>query len=160
MAVISATVAYAEAPSRLTNVFRIILAIPHIIVSSVWGYAAEIIAVIQWFAIVFTGRRNEGMFRFQSDWFAYAARVLNVYTLHLYDVYPAFGTDRGPVPMDVERASYEEPADRLTNGLRFIWIIPAAIIGIGIAIALAAVLFVTWWAILFTAYCAACSTSP
>ena len=52
--------------------------------------------------------------------------------------------------MDVEPRRYEEPADRLTNGLRFIWIIPAAIIGIGIAIALAVVLFITWWAILFT----------
>jgi hypothetical protein len=148
MAMISANVAYAEARNRLTNAFRVILAIPHLIVSAVWGYAAEIISVIQWFAIVFTGRRNEGMFRFQADWFAYAARV-NAYTYHLYDVYPPFGTDRGPVPMDVQ-AAYEEPADRLTNGLRFIWIIPAAIIGFGIAIALAAVLFVTWWAILFT----------
>ena len=44
--------------NRLTNAFRLILAIPHLIVSAVWGYFAEILAFVQWFIIVFTGKRN------------------------------------------------------------------------------------------------------
>ena len=51
-------ISYSEARSRLTNAFRIISAIPHLIVAAVWGYFAEILAFIQWFIIVFTGKRN------------------------------------------------------------------------------------------------------
>ena len=57
-------------------------------------------------------------------WLGYDSRVYG-YVYLLYDPYPAFGTD-GEVPM--RSAWYAEPANRLTNGLRFIWIIPAAII--------------------------------
>ena len=148
MSIVTADVQYAEPRNRLTNAFRWILAIPHLIFAGLWGYAAEIVAVIQWFIIVFTGKRNEGIWEFQRSWFAYSARV-TAYTYHMFDVYPAFGTDPGAAPMAVD-VQNEEPADRLTNGLRFVWIIPAAIIGFGIAIALAVVLFITWWAILFT----------
>ena len=47
--------------------------------------------------------------------------------------------------------SYEEPANRLTNGLRFFWIIPAAIVAaIIVAIAAAVVLVISWFTIVIT----------
>ena len=106
--------------------FRIILAIPHLIIVQVWAYLTEILAVIQWFIVLFTGRRNEGLWNLQNAWLGYYCRVYGYVDL-LYDPYPAFGTDPGPVPVRTQ-FSYDEPADRLTNGLRFIWAIPAIVI--------------------------------
>ncbi|MEO7370172.1 MAG: DUF4389 domain-containing protein, partial [Ilumatobacteraceae bacterium] len=98
MSQVSYDVTYAESRNRLTVAFRIILAIPHLIVSQVWGYLAQVLGVIQWFVIVFTGKRNEGMWNLQQGWLGYYARV-NGYTGLLYDQYPAFGTDPGSVPV-------------------------------------------------------------
>ena len=42
--------------SRLTVFFRLILLIPHVIVTSLYGIVAFIAVVIAWFAALFTGR--------------------------------------------------------------------------------------------------------
>jgi hypothetical protein len=141
-------VTYEESRNRLTVAFRIILAIPHLIVSQVWGYLAEILAVIQWFIIVFTGKRNEGIWNLQQSWLGYYARVLG-YTNLLYDQYPAFGTDPGSVPVR-SAISFEESGDRLTTGLRFLWIIPALVIGLLVGIAGFFVVLISWFAIVIT----------
>ena len=148
MSSIGYDVTYQEQRNRLTNAFRIILAIPHLIVSQVWGYLAQILGVIQWFVIVFTGKRNEGMFNLQQSWIGYYSRVVG-YTSLLYDPYPAFGTDPGNAPVRTE-ISFEESANRLTTALRFLWIIPAAIIYIFVGIGGAVVTLISWFAILFT----------
>jgi hypothetical protein len=149
MAEVSYDVEYAERRNRLTTAFRIILAIPHLIVMQVWMYLTEILAVIQWFIILFTGKRNGGIWRLQEAWLGYSARVLGYVEL-LYDTpYPPFGTDRTgpPVRYSLEQ---QEPPNRLTNALRIIWAIPAIIIGIGIYIAMVVVAIISWFAILFT----------
>jgi Domain of unknown function (DUF4389) len=148
MAMLSADVRYGEPRRRLTNAFRWILAFPHLIVVGVWGYLAEILGVIQWFIVLFTGKRNRGMWDLQWAWLGYSARVY-AYVYHLFDEYPRFGTDVGAVPMGVDLV-YDEPANRLTNGLRFIWAIPAMLFSIVLAIALFAVLIVTWFVIVIT----------
>ena len=99
-----------------------ILVIPHLIVSYFWGIVAEVVAIPQWFIIVFTGKRNEALWELQWSWLSYAGRVTSYHYL-MFDEYPAFGTDQSKVPM-VQDLGYAEPASRLTNGLRFIWIIP------------------------------------
>lgn len=139
---------YIDPRNRLTVAFRLILAIPHAIFMGVWQYAAEISAVIQWFFCVFTGKHNDGLWRFAESYLGYSARV-NGYMGLMYDEYPKFGTDSTGSPVHYSLA-YDEPANRLTVGLRFLWIIPAAIIGIGIAIASAVVSIICWFAILFT----------
>jgi hypothetical protein len=141
-------VTYEEQRNRLTVAFRFILAIPHLIVSQVWGYLAQIVGVIQWFIIVFTGKRNEGLWNLQQSWLGYYSRVVGYLSL-LYDPYPAFGTDPGNAPVRTE-ISYEESANRLTNVLRFLWIIPALIVAIFVGIASAVVTMISWFAILFT----------
>ena len=85
---------------------------------------------------------------------------MTAYQYLMFDEYPAFGTDQRKVPM-VQDLSYGEPASRLTNGLRFIWIIPALILGIIFGIAMSVVLLIAWFAILFTGHVPAwrCSTS-
>jgi Domain of unknown function (DUF4389) len=148
MSMFTYDVEYQEPRNRLTVAFRIILAIPHLIVSQVWGYLAQILAFVQWFIILFTGKRNEGIWKLQESWLGYYARVVGYVDL-LFDQYPAFGTDVGPVPVQ-SAISYEEPANRLTNALRLIWIIPALIVGVVMGLIGAVVLLVSWFAIVIT----------
>jgi hypothetical protein len=148
MSALSYDVAYEESRNRLTVAFRIILAIPHLVVAQVWGYLAEILAVVQWFIVVFTGQRNEGIWNLERSWLDYYCRVLG-YTNLLFDPYPAFGPDAGSTPVRSD-ISFEASANRLTNGLRFIWIIPAAIIAALLGIAGAVVIVISWFAIVIT----------
>jgi Domain of unknown function (DUF4389) len=141
-------VGYVEARNRLTVGFRFILAIPHLIVAQVWGYLAQVLAVVQWFIVLFTGERNEGIWDLQRSWLHYYGRVLG-YTYLLFDTYPAFGTDPGQVPVRSD-ITFEGAADRLTNGLRFIWIIPAALLGFVLGIAASVLLVISWFAIVIT----------
>ncbi len=134
--------------NRLTVAFRIIWAIPHLIVSQVWGYLAQVLAFIQWFIILFTGKRNEGMWKLQQSWLYYYSRV-NGYTSLLYDEYPAFGTDPGSVPVRSDIA-FEEDADRLSSALRLLWAIPAAVIMIFVGIGAVVFLVISWFAIVIT----------
>lgn len=148
MSAVTYDVGYAESRNRLTVAFRIILAIPHLIVAQVWGYLTEILAFVQWFIILFTGKRNQGIWNMQQLWLGYYSRVLGYVEL-LYDPYPGFGTDPGPAPTRTV-ITYEETANRLTSALRFIWIIPAAIIGIFVGIAAFFVVLISWFAIVIT----------
>jgi Domain of unknown function (DUF4389) len=141
-------VGYPEVRNRLTVGLRFIWAIPHLIVSQVWGYLAQVLALIQWFIVVFTGKRNEGIWNLQQSWILYYSRVLG-YTDLLYDEYPAFGTDVGSVPVR-SAITFEEPANRLTVGLRLIWIIPAWLILVVVGIGSCVLLVISWFSILFT----------
>jgi len=141
-------VTYEEERNRLTVAFRFLLAIPHLIVAQAWGYVVQVLAMVQWFIVLFTGSRNEGIWNMQQSWIGYYGRVLG-YTNILFDEYPAFGTEPGNVPV-TSSISYEEPADRLTNALRFLWIIPALIVGLVVGIGGLVLSLISWFAILIT----------
>jgi hypothetical protein len=141
-------VGYEETRNRTTVAFRIIMAIPHLIVASLWRELTQLLAVIQWFIILFTGKRNEGIWRLQQSYLYYYCRVLG-YVALMYDQYPAFGTDPGPVPVRSE-IDYEESADRLTSALRLIWAIPAVIIGAIVGIGAYVIVLISWFAIVIT----------
>jgi hypothetical protein len=148
MSAVTFDVTYTEPRSRLTSAFRYILALPHLIFASLWGYAAEIVAVLQWFVILFTGRRNQGMWDFQRAYLGYYLRVSSYASL-LYDEYPNFGSSWKDEPVAFGQ-DYRPDADRLTNALRLIWIIPALIISIVLGIAVFFVLLVSWVVIIIT----------
>jgi hypothetical protein len=148
MAGLTFDASYTEQRNRLTAAFRIILAIPHLIVQGVWYYVIELVALIQWFIILFTGKRNEGIFNFQRSWLGYYGRVSS-YAWLIHDVFPPFGTDEGAVPVRTTIEN-DQPVNRLTNALRIIWIIPALIIGVVIFIAAFFVIVASWFAIVIT----------
>ena len=50
--------------SRSTVFFRLILAIPHLIVVALWGIAAALVSIIIWIALVFEGRAPASLQRF------------------------------------------------------------------------------------------------
>jgi hypothetical protein len=139
---------YPEQRNRVTAIFRLIVAIPHMIVAQVWGYVAELAAIPQWFIIVFTGKRNESIFEFQQTYLGYYGRVIS-YSALIHDVFPPFGNDVGAVPVRTD-IRYEESGNRITTLFRFIVIIPAALLLVVVAIGAYVVLFISWLAILFT----------
>ena len=149
MAQVQLDVPYNEGPrNRGTVAIRLILAIPHMIIVQVWYYAVEIVAIIQWFIQVFTGKRNEGLFNFSNRWLGYAARTYT-YTGLLFDEYPGFIDDNGKTPVQYN-LDYAEPVNRLTAGLRLIWAIPAILVSMVLGIACFFVTVVTWFCILIT----------
>jgi hypothetical protein len=149
MAAVSYDVTYTERRNRLTSAFRYLLALPHLIVAGVWGYAAEIVAFLQWFVILFTGRRNEGMWNFQRSYLGYNARVTSYASLLFDEPYPNFGSAWAGEPVAFGLENEPDP-NRLTNALRLIWIIPALIIAFFLSIAWAFVLLAAWLVIIIT----------
>jgi hypothetical protein len=77
---------------RLTVAFRIILAIPHLIVVWLLGLAWLLSTVIAWFAILLTGRYPEGLYRFGVGVLRWNTRV-EAYLLLLHDEYPPFSLE-------------------------------------------------------------------
>ena len=148
MSIVAYDVSYEEPRNRLTVAFRFILAIPHLFVAAVWRVVVEVLGVVQWFIVLFTGSRNEGIWKIQHDWLGYYGRVLG-YANILYDQYPSFSVEQGSEPV-TSSFSYDESADRLTNALRFIWIIPAWIVLIVVAIGGGILAVISWFAILIT----------
>ncbi|CAN5811652.1 hypothetical protein BH24ACT5_BH24ACT5_30710 [soil metagenome] len=144
----SFVVAYSESRSRLTVAFRYILAIPHIVIAAAWGYFAQLIGFVQWFIVLFTGRRNEGIWNLQHSWLGYSARVSGYQSL-LFDEWPAIGPDPEAEPT-VFRMQYQAEANRLTNALRFFWVIPAAIVLFFVGIGAFFVVMASWFTIVIT----------
>ena len=85
-------VAPAESQSRLTILFRIILAIPAAIVSNVLQNVAGVVAVLAWFYALFTGKGNKGMRDLQAYCLRYMAQT-HSYLLLLTQRYPSFSDD-------------------------------------------------------------------
>jgi hypothetical protein len=141
-------VAYVEARNRVTTLFRIILAIPHLFVRNAWNYVMNVVNVVQWVIILFTGKRNPGIWKFQNQFLAYAVRV-DTYTGLLYDAYPAFISDPGTSPV---RYEFVEPTEvnRLTNALRIVWAIPAILVAIVVGIGAWVLTVVSWVVIIVT----------
>ena len=84
-------VAFAEPAeqSRLTVLVRIILAIPHLVVLYILSIASEVVALICWFAALFTGRLPAGLADSQVGYLRWLTRFY-AYLFLLPAVYPPF----------------------------------------------------------------------
>ena len=81
-----------EGRSRLTVFFRLFMIIPLAIVAMVIFFGVAIVALIAWFAVLFTGTYPAGMRNFVIGAMRYGARV-NAYAFLLTDEYPPFNLD-------------------------------------------------------------------
>src|SRR5262245_4844427 len=123
--------------NRLTTAFRPILAIPHALLvggpmigfgfqrqkpgTGILGMLALTCALLDWFAIVFTGRSIAGLRSFKRLYLGWRTRFL-AYAWLLRDEYPPFGD--GPYPAGVELPDEPEPRDRWSVGLRIFALLP------------------------------------
>jgi hypothetical protein len=81
-----------ENRNRVTVGFRLILAIPQIVVVVILGVAAFVVWVIGLFAVLFTGRWPEGLRTFVVGYMRWVTRV-EAYVGLLTDAYPPFRLD-------------------------------------------------------------------
>ena len=75
--------------SRLTVFFRLLLAIPAFLVTSVLQYLFQLVAVLAWFYALFTGRASDGMRNLQAYCLRYQAQT-HGYVFLLTGRYPSF----------------------------------------------------------------------
>jgi hypothetical protein len=81
---------YVERRNRASNFFRYILAIPLIFWWWVWAIAVDIVVIIAWFALLFTGHYPQWMYDFVGKYVRFASRVW-AYVSFMTDRYPSFG---------------------------------------------------------------------
>ena len=161
-----------EGRNRLTTAFRFFLAIPHLIlvggpvavISSMswsteagwnWGYGsggvlsivACVTAMITWFAIIFTGRHPDGLWKLASYYLRWRVHAIAYMTL-LRDEYPPFGD--GAYPAELGLSMPDGPRDRLTVAFRFFLALPHLFVLWLLSLAWAFTTAIAWIVILVT----------
>jgi uncharacterized membrane protein YfbV (UPF0208 family) len=111
--------------SRLTVFFRLLLAIPHLIWLSLWGIAAFVAVIVNWFATLFAGQSPDALHDFLAAYIRYAIHV-GAYLFLAAEPFPDFLGKPG-YPVDVEIAP-PQPQNRWKVGFRIVLAIPALLI--------------------------------
>jgi hypothetical protein len=163
--------------NRVTTLFRLILAIPQLIIAGGGpnlGYAfsafvalaflrrggayssgesglvgvATTMAVVSWFAIMFWHRHPRGLWQFGSFALRWQARVTG-YVAMLRDDYPPFG-DEDNYPARLVLPEFPLDSNRRSIGWRLVFLIPHFLVLfiVGVLYFLSAV--IAWFAILLT----------
>jgi hypothetical protein len=131
-----------------------LLGIPHLVLANVLSQVAGVIALIGWVSIVFTGNLPPGLAGFQCMAIRYQARAWS-YALWLREAYPPFDLtmtpeDPGGDPLRVTFRPELTDRNRLTVGLRLIWVVPIAIYLSLVAIVASVAIVIAFFAVLFT----------
>jgi hypothetical protein len=146
-----------QTPDKIANwrpLVHWLMAIPHFFILYVLMIVAEVVAFVAWFAILFTGRMPEGMANLICMALRYQARV-QAYATFLHEQYPPFEfsttpTDPGGTPVSANFRPALGGRNRLTCALRVIWMIPALIVTMIIALIGGICALVGFFAVLFT----------
>jgi len=141
-----------ETVARWRPLVSWLLAIPHFIVLYALEILGSVITLISWFVILFTGKLPPGLAGIQVMILRYIERT-TTYAGFLYGDYPPFEfstdfADPGGSPVTVSVVPELEGRNRLTVGLRFIWIIPIALFTLVIWIAASVVWFLAFFAVI------------
>lgn len=142
------TIDYTEPRSRLRVFFRAVLYVPHYVIEYAWRALAQVLAVIQWFVIVFTGRRNQGIWNLQCAYLGYAARTNSYYGL-MYDAWPNIGAEPAGEPTHFS-FEYRAEANRLTTFFRIFWLLPTLIVAIFVLTGALVCVVLSWFAIVIS----------
>ena len=131
------------------------LAIPHFIILYVLGVVAEVVSIIGWFAILFTGKLPEGLanlvclyVRYNNRTMAYAGFLREEYPPFAFETVPA---DPGTYP--AVRTGFVpelEDRNRLTVAFRLILVIPQLIVLSVLGLVAFLAFVIAFFAVLFT----------
>ena len=139
-------VEYPEHLSRWKIFFKWLLAIPHLVILSVFQYLIEITTFLSWFAILFTGRYPRGLWDLSVTYMRWQARVY-AYAGLLRDEYPPFGTGDYPVQFQLD---YPTSLSRWKIFLKWLLAIPSMVVLMLLSIGMIVVSLIAFFAILFT----------
>lgn len=95
---------FVEQQNRAKAFFRWILIIPWAIVGSIYGLVAQFLALLAWFALLFTGRYPHGLYDFQAGYLRFSGRLFGYGYLQTEE-WPPFGIEDDrtyPVRVDVD----------------------------------------------------------
>lgn len=146
--------AYSRGQLLLRSFFGFLyIAIPHGFLLFFIGIAAAVLRFISWWAVLFTAAYPKSFFDFQVSLLRWGLRV-QARLLHLADGYPAFGMN---VTDDKTSLNIAYPKSlsrgililRLLFGFIYV-IIPHGFLLLFRLIATYVVVFIAWWAVLFT----------
>jgi hypothetical protein len=128
--------------SRLTVFFRLLLALPHLVWLSLWGFPATLAVLANWVATLVVGRPAALLHRFLSAYLRYRNHV-SAYVFLLANPFPGFVGAPRIYPVDLEIAGPERQ-NRWITGFRLILVFPALLFSVGFAFVLVVVAFYLW----------------
>ena len=141
---------YVAERSRLTTLFRWLLAIPHFFFAAIYGIAFYVVWIIAWFALLFTARWPASLHEFAAGFLRYTARLSGYLYLGV-DKYPPFsGTEDDSYPVRARIAPPLERYSRLKVFFRWIYAIGAIVIRYAMGIVLSIVSIASWFVIVVT----------
>ena len=122
-----------ENRDRLTTAFRVILAIPHLILvgdsgtgeGGLLGAVAVFLSIISWFTILLGGTHIAGIRQFSSFYLRWRVRAV-AYLMLLTDEYPPFGDE--PYPTETTVVDPVGSRDPVSVAFRVILAIPHFIV--------------------------------
>ena len=111
--------------SRLTVLFRLLLALPHLVWVTLYGIAASVVAFVAWLAVLIEGQVPTSIHDFLVRYVRYATHVAAYITLAA-GPFPGFGGSL-PYPVDVE---IDPPARQRRLGalVRLLLVLPASLV--------------------------------
>jgi uncharacterized protein DUF4389 len=141
---------YVEERNRVRTFFRLILAIPWLILGSVYLTGAMIIAFLAWFALLFTGRYPQSLYDFNAGVLRFTARA-NAWLWLQTDEWPPFGLEQHPeYPIRLEVDQPLEKYNRWKVFFRGLTAIPVFFVSFILNQLVQLVSFLAWLAIMFT----------
>ncbi|RLC55420.1 MAG: DUF4389 domain-containing protein [Chloroflexi bacterium] len=141
-------VEYPDELSRLLIFVKWLLAIPHLLILYALSGVLSVITLIAFFAILFTARYPEGLFKIAVGVMRWQTNVY-AYILLLRDDYPPFSWESGEYPLTLE-VEYPDTLNRWLPLIKWLLIIPNLIVFFFVMIVAYILIIFAWFAILFT----------
>ena len=141
-------VEYPEALNRWLVLVKWLLAIPHLIIVYLFGQVINILTFVAFFAILFTKRYPESLFKFAVGMERWSNNAY-AYVLLLRDEYPPFSLDAGQYPVLYDVDTPQE-LSRWLIFVKWLLVIPNLIVLLVLAVAALVVTIIAGFAILFT----------
>jgi Domain of unknown function (DUF4389) len=141
-----------EYPERLSHwkvLLKWLFAIPQFIIVYLLQAVAGVLVLIAFFAILFTKKWPRGMFDFMVQIERWTANVIVYGEGLMRDEYPPFSGDSGQYPVTFE-VEYDENLSRWMIFVKWLLVLPHIIVLTFLYIAAIVVVFIAFFAILFT----------
>jgi Domain of unknown function (DUF4389) len=129
--------------SRLTVLFRLPLAVPHILWLALWTIAAILAAIANWFATLAVGRSPRPLARFLAAYVRYHTHVY-AFLLVVGNLFPGFVGKEGSYPVEPRIRPFE-PQSRWITLFRIILVIPAFLVSAALAYVLFVAAVFSWF---------------
>ncbi len=144
---------YNPEPNRWTTFFRLILAIPWIVVAYFWGILFYVTQVLAWLLVTILGRYPEWLYNFNAGVVRFTIRF-SAWMYLQTDQWPPFGLSDDPsYPIRVNIAPAAARQSRLKAFFRLILAFPVIfVLSYGTAFVTLGVAWVAWLTIVFRGY--------